>query len=219
MTDRVQVMEDVSEGAIQRVLKAGWHDLSSGVVALWRRARTALLWIALVVALGWCALEGWRLAGLRAENSKIAALRAGNQVEIDAFNASPGLIFAKLYDHLRRDQLEEAQQLLDAATSRGDRVVLAKVLYDFGNARLRRAIDFIEINQIDKATPLVNLAKEDYRRVLMIDPQNWDARVNYDVAQRLVRDLPEVDSGGEEAPEDAPKKLWTDLPGVPKGLP
>lgn len=219
MTDRIAILEDMSEGAIRRTIAAALHNLSTGIKAIWARSRTGILWIALLAALGWCAFAGWKLVGLRAENSQIAALQAGKQIDIDAYRASPALIFAKLYDHLRRDQLDEGQQLLDAATSRGDPVVLAKVLYDMGNARLKRAIDFIESNRIDKAVPLVNLAKDDYRRALTLNPENWDARNNYDVAQRLVRDLPETDGGGEETPDAVPKNLWTDLPGVPKGLP
>ncbi len=36
---------------------------------------------------------------------------------------------------------------------------------------------------------------------------------------RLVRDFPQLDVEGEEIPPEAAKKLWTDLPGLPRGLP
>jgi mxaK protein len=200
---------------LRRVLRAVWQSFAT----IWGRVRGGFLWLALAALLAWSAFEGWQLFQLRGENTKIAALQVGSRAEIDTAKASPKLIFAKLYDHLRRDELDQAQQLLDSVTSRGDPVILAKVLYDMGNARIRRAISFIEANEIDKATPLVNLAKDDYRRALMINPDNWGARSNFDLAQRLVRDLPEADNSDKEPPEDAPKKIWTDLPGVPKGLP
>jgi mxaK protein len=36
---------------------------------------------------------------------------------------------------------------------------------------------------------------------------------------RLVRDLPQGVGEDEQKPLETPDKLWTDLPGVPKGLP
>ena len=66
---------------------------------------------------------------------------------------------------------------------------------------------------------MVMLAKAEYRNALRIDPQNWNAKYNLDVAMRLVRDLPQAVGEDEEKPLETPEKLWTDLPGVPKGLP
>jgi mxaK protein len=77
----------------------------------------------------------------------------------------------------------------------------------------------IEGGALDKAIPLTKLAKDDYRRALSLDPDFWDAKFNFDVAMRLVRDLPGYEQEGEEAPPDAKTRLWTDLPGVPRGLP
>ena len=66
---------------------------------------------------------------------------------------------------------------------------------------------------------LTQLAKDEYRLALRLDPSNWDIKHNLDVAMRLVRDFPGYEGEAEEVPEDAPKNLWTDLPGVPRGLP
>ena len=63
------------------------------------------------------------------------------------------------------------------------------------------------------------LAKDDYRLALRLDPTAWDIKFNFDVAMRIVRDFPGYEQEGEDVPPDAPKRLWTDLPGVPKGLP
>ncbi|MBM3654860.1 MAG: MxaK protein, partial [Alphaproteobacteria bacterium] len=50
-------------------------------------------------------------------------------------------------------------------------------------------------------------------------PEYWDAKYNLDVAVRLVRDFPDFErKSGDELSAD-PKKLWTDIPGKPKGLP
>jgi mxaK protein len=87
------------------------------------------------------------------------------------------------------------------------------------NARMRASIKAIEQGNFDRATPLVALAKSEYRAVLGLEPGNWDAKHNLDVAMRLVRDLPRAEGEDEAGKDEPPAKLWTDLPGVPKGLP
>jgi mxaK protein len=87
------------------------------------------------------------------------------------------------------------------------------------DALLRRAFDHIERSELEPANPFVNLAKREYRRALQLAPDYWDAKFNFDVAARLVRDFPDFErNSGDELSAD-PKKLWTDIPGKPKGLP
>ena len=78
--------------------------------------------------------------------------------------------------------------------------------------------DAIEQGQFDKATSLINLAKEEYVEALRLDPHAWNVKYNLDVTSRLLRDLPEAQLP-EDAPREAPKELWTDIPGTPKGEP
>ncbi len=93
------------------------------------------------------------------------------------------------------------------------------MLYNMANARMRAAIAAIGKGDYDKAIPLVALAKSEYRSALRLDAADWDAKYNLDIAMRLVRDLPQAVGEDEEKPLETPQKLWTDLPGVPKGLP
>jgi mxaK protein len=58
-----------------------------------------------------------------------------------------------------------------------------------------------------------------FRSLLRLKPDDWDAKYNYDIAMRLVRDLPKGEGEDQHDPLKTPEKLWTDLPGVPKGLP
>ena len=76
----------------------------------------------------------------------------------------------------------------------------------------------IEQGQFDKATSLINLAKDEYVEALRLDPHAWNVKYNLDVTSRLLRDLPEAQPP-EDAPREAPKELWTDIPGTPKGEP
>ncbi|MFD1702449.1 hypothetical protein ACFSCV_05455 [Methylopila henanensis] len=170
--------------------------------------------LAALVALGYA---GWRLYEQRQERAYIQALAANRDVQ-PADDATAAALFARAHYLLARDRIDEAQGLVGRITERGSPAVVARFHYDVGNARTRRAIAAIEATKIDVAIPEVRLAKESYREALRADPELWDARFNLDVVMRLVRDFPEVERGEEET-KAQPKKLWTDLPGLPRGLP
>ncbi|MFT3731891.1 MAG: hypothetical protein QM780_10815 [Hyphomicrobium sp.] len=175
----------------------------------------------------------WLLAGLsavwfgyaaddffRAEraNRNISALLARREIPIDARRATPQEILARVNESLRRDQIDEAQAVMSIAAENLPPQVRAAGLYNIANARTRLAGEAVRRGDLDSAAALINLAKSEYRLALQLDPENWDARYNIDVAMRVVRDLPQADNPETTSP-DAPKKLWTDLPGIPKGLP
>jgi mxaK protein len=152
-------------------------------------------------------------------NAIIRQLSAGKDIPVDASSASPALLDARSAFFLKRGRFEEAQPLLDEAELRADTPTRVRMLYNMANTRMRAAVSAIEKGNFDKAIPLVSLAKSEYRSALRLDPGNWDAKYNFDVAMRLVRDLPQGVGEDEQKPLETPDKLWTDLPGVPKGLP
>lgn len=152
-------------------------------------------------------------------NSKIRQLVGGKDVVIDVASAPPALLEARAYFLLTRDNLADAQPLLDQAALRADDDVRVRMLYNMANARQRMAVKEIQQGQFDQAIPQVALAKAEYRSALRLDPGNWDIKHNLDVALRLVRDLPRQETEEDESNTKEPAKLWTDLPGVPKGLP
>jgi mxaK protein len=173
-----------------------------------------LLLLAALVLLGASAL---RLYGERSERALARALATNHDIR-PPDDASSELVFARAHFLLVRDRIDEAQSLVGQIVERGGPDVAARFHYDVGNARARRAIGAIEASQIDKAIPEVRLAKEAYRAALRADPTLWDARYNLDVVMRLVRDFPEIEAAEDET-KAQPKKLWTDLPGRPRGLP
>lgn len=180
--------------------------------------RAVFLWILLVAGLAVTLVSGWSWLSERRDNRIITALLAGEDVEIDPNTASPRVLFARSYYLLRRDLVEEAQILLDQANFRADPATRVAMLYDMANLRVRATFDAIDQGQFDKATSFIELAKQDYNQALRLDPQAWNVKYNLDVAARLVRDLPEGVPSDEE-PQQTSKKLWTDLPGVPRGEP
>jgi mxaK protein len=173
--------------------------------------------LALAAAAAWLGSALWTLRVERAERTVFLALASNKDVALPD-EAGAELSFARAHFLLVRDRVDEAQSLVGRIVGRGDPNVAARFHYDVGNARARRAVGAIEASQIDKAIPEVRLAKDAFRAALRADPGFWDARYNLDVVMRLVRDFPEFE-GGEEEAKAQPKKLWTDLPGRPRGLP
>lgn len=194
--------------------------LWNAAVADLRKVRTIALATGLIVSVAALAVLTWRVYEITRDNATIAALEAGEDIEIDHTNASDEVILARSKYLLQRERREDAQTLLDLGGSRMTHPELrAKLLYNHANQRIRDAVKAIEGGDPARAIPLTQLAKDEYRLALKLDPTDWNIKHNYDVAMRLVRDFPGYEGEVEDVPEDAPKNLWTDLPGVPGGLP
>ncbi|MDQ0504076.1 hypothetical protein [Xanthobacter agilis] len=186
----------------------------------WLGRRILRLALALVTlgALAALMVESLRIGAHMRDNATIAALAGGRDAPVTA-DAPARVLLARAHFLMVRDRLDEAQPLVDLLARKGDADIAVAGLYDMGNARLARAIDHLERSQIDPAVPEVRLAKAAYRAALTREPGFWNAKYNLDVAQRLVRDFPEIDRDPKDDPKQAPKRVWTDLPGLPKGLP
>ncbi|MGE0022615.1 MAG: hypothetical protein AB7S70_03165 [Hyphomicrobium sp.] len=193
--------------------------MMAGVLAVWGKVRTVALTLALVASIGALAALTWRVYEIHRDNAIIAALKAGDDIAVDPRSASDEVLVARSAFLIARDRREEAQALLDASSVMADPKLRARLVYNHANARIRDAIAAVERGDNDKAIPLTRLAKDEYRLALRLDPEAWDTKYNLDVAMRIVRDFPGYEQEGEELPPDAPKRLWTDLPGVPRGLP
>lgn len=151
------------------------------------------------------------------DNQTIRDLAAGRGAEPRA-GADPRVVHARIIHLAFRERLEEAQALMPLMTdARPD--LRANTWFAIGNARMRQGFADIERNRFDDAEPQISLAKLAYRAALAANPGDRDAKVNLDLAMRLVRDLPRHEADGATDPEDPPRRLWTDLPGLPRGAP
>ena len=184
-----------------------------------RKVRTLALALGLIASVAALAALTWRINEVRRDNDTIEALMAGEDVPIESRRASDEVLLARSAYLLQRDRDEEAQELLDTSSNMDDPKLRARLLYNHANDRIRQALAAVGRGDFGKAIPQTNLAKDEYRLALRLDPEAWDIKHNFDVAMRIVRDFPGGEVEGEEAPPDAPKRLWTDLPGVPRGLP
>lgn len=192
--------------------------LREAIVRSWRAQRALLLVAGVLGSANMAVFEAveWRRA--IATNDIVQALCAGRDIPVNG-EAPPEALFARIAYLVKRDQLDAARGLLEALDRSGDSPMRARAHYLLANALLRTALEHVEEFELDAAGPFVNLSKREYRRVLQLDPDFWDAKFNIDVAARLMRDFPDFEKkSGDELNAD-PKEVWTDIPGKPKGLP
>lgn len=194
------------------------HPGGSGI----RRWRYAAAWRMLV----WLLLIGAVLAGLLglvmlqqriSDNRVLTALSRGEDVAV-SLDARPEVLAARVRFLVYRTRFDEAAPLVAHLRERAPELA-ADALFNRANAYLREALELIDNSRFDDAIAQVNLAKLDYRQALRLRPDDWEMKYNFDIAMRLVRDFPAANSEGEEEPGTPPDKLWTDLPGRPRGMP
>ncbi len=180
--------------------------------------RRSIIWLLAAASAVWFGYAADDFFRTERANRNIRELVSRHDIPIDVRQADPQEILARINESIRRDHMDDAQAALSTAEVSLPANVRGAALYNIANARTLLAGEAVRKGDLDSAAALINLAKSEYRLALHLDPENWDARHNIDVAMRVVRDLPQADNPGTTSP-DAPKKLWTDLPGVPKGLP
>jgi mxaK protein len=192
--------------------------LAAGTGTAWRAIRPHLLVLLPILLLAGAVAAGVSAWNASRTNGSIAALEAGRDVTV-APDAPAALLVARTKFLAARDRLEEAEPLLESLDRRGAADGAARARYVLANARVRKAFDLIGRGELDKAGPQVTLARQDYRRALRARPEFWDAKFNFDVASRLIRDFPEFDRKFGDELKAEPKQIWTDIPGQPRGGP
>jgi len=184
----------------------------------WRASRSSLLVLALLIGAAGTLKFAFLWRNEISVNEAIRSLGAGHTARVTA-DAAPELLLAQIMFLTQRDDVDQARAFVDALERNGSATLCAKARYVLANALLRKAFDLIERGDLDAAGPFVNLSKREYRRALHFVPQFWVAKFNFDVTSRLVRDFPKFEQENGDELSAEPKKLWTDVPGTPKGLP
>jgi mxaK protein len=91
--------------------------------------------------------------------------------------------------------------------------------YNAGNVLMRQAMQLRQSpSTAGQAVTLLELAKQQYRDTLRLDPDHWDARYNHERAQRLQPD-PELSDAVISEPRSAAERATTTSRGVAPGLP
>ncbi|MCJ2047667.1 MxaK protein [Methylobacterium sp. J-078] len=204
--------------ASQRPAAARPRTRRAALRAGWRRARSlllALLPVLFVVGALGCGYGAWRIAR---DNVTIRALATGRDIAIPV-EAAPSLLLARVQFLARRGAVEAIEPLIESLERQGAVERAARARYALANAHLRQAFDHLERGDLDPAGPRITLARQEYRRALQGRPDYWDAKFNLDVASRLLRDFPDFDRKSGDELKAEPKKIWTDIPGQPRGEP
>ena len=183
-----------------------------------RRAATRAAWLLLVLALRAAAAAGVSWRRKAADNAAIAAgtvlarpePAAGEPLEVAA------LRFARAHELARNGDTEGA--LRRYRSLHGDAELGLAARYNSANLLMRQAAVLRDSPSPGQAIPLVELAKQGYRDVLRAEPSQWDARYNYERAQRLQPDPDESDPaiGG---PRNDAERAATTMRGIAPGLP
>jgi len=99
--------------------------------------------------------------------------------------------FAQAFYAIEQGEKQQALNLLTHANTTDDEILKASAHYNRGNVNLRQA-QALQAED-SKIIPLIELAKQDYRTALLIDPELWDARYNLEIALNIVPEEPEGD--------------------------
>ena len=77
--------------------------------------------------------------------------------------------------------------------------------FNLANLYLERAAELERSEQMQPAMSLVELAKQNYREILVADPTHWDSRHNLSRALEMLPDIAAVDYENERNPERSPQ--------------
>lgn len=180
--------------------------------------RGPLIWLFALLAFLFSAatlVDFWRT---KSANQTIRELAANKDVAINPGSAPSEVVLARINELIFHDRLDDAQTVLGSAETKIDPRVRALALYNIANERTRKGAEYVRKGDLDHAAALINVAKSEYRLALKLFPGDWNTKFNLDIAMRIVRDLPQADNSALDE-DETPKRIWTDLPGVPKGLP
>lgn len=113
---------------------------------------------------------------------------------VDNYEDTPNTaktLFARAYYQVENDQEQAALDTLTHAIARHDQHTDVSALMNRANINLRQALALAPDDK--KRIPVAELAKQDYRKALQLNPQQWDVRYNLEVALRVVPERPEED--------------------------
>ena len=168
-----------------------------------------------ILALGGAAYQGYLLYRLEALNHAIAN---PDLVEVDE-NTLDALIFAKAMHLDHTGNSIEASRLYARLRNSQDLDLRTRAFHNLGTIYLRDAAKrWNERGVLDYAyvSSQVELAKENYREALRLNPGDWDARFNLEYAWRITpppKERPKSDFNATKP------SVYSTLPGLPGGGP
>lgn len=145
------------------------------------------------------------LLAVQQRNAVVAVNRAIATPQMEG-NAAPVALVVRGSALAKAGDDKAAQNAYQNAIAQGASDVAQLARYNLGNLHLRQAIK----TGVDdpQALPLIELAKIQYREVLALEPDNWNARFNLERALWLAPEL-EATKRGHEAPHTSERAATT----------
>lgn len=153
-------------------------------------------------------------------NEQIVLLSKGDYVDskdLDLESIDVLLAYGALQYKLQL--FDQAVETYSQAERFANHQQLTRIYYNLGNIHLSQAIRYGQSSKVDRAVAMADVAKDYYRSALLSQPDFWDAKYNFEAAQRLSRDLPLGRLVEQEESQDSSAELWSAMPGFPVGLP
>lgn len=175
-----------------------------------------LLWIFSLITLAW---SGNALYQARIYNTHVTQKTLQN-------NTAPDAVFADATYWVTHKNTEKALALYALAASGKDPYIRKVAHYNMANIYLRQANKLLietGLDEWDKVTPSLAIAKESYREALRLEPRWMEAKYNDELVLRLA---PVIESSKSrkleeeaEITQDTPPEGWPAIPGFPRGMP
>ncbi|HSV69226.1 MAG TPA: MxaK protein [Methylibium sp.] len=179
------------------------------------RTRLRTLFALLALSLAVAAAAGWQWWRLGRDDA-LAAAGGVAALPVEQTLAAPTLRFARARELAAAGDFEGALALY--RTLYTDRHLGVTARYNNANLLMREAQRLRDADGAGQAVALIELAKQGYREVLRAEPRHWDARYNYERAQRLQPD-PEDATPSIGGPRNDAERASITIRGVPQGLP
>ena len=174
-------------------------------------ARCSIALAVLLLAL--LAYDGLRLQRQGTVNARILAQGSQALTEHDPLE----VVHAEALRRAHAGATRAAHDLYAQVALQGSVALRRRAEYNHATLLLREALELREADD-GRTMPVVELAKESYRKVLRDDPDAWDARYNLERALRLAPEPPEVEESEGPMPqqrERAPTTMRGDSLGLP----
>ena len=115
--------------------------------------------------------------------------------------------FAKAYALQEQRDFKATVKAYAAINVRSRRQLQMDIKFNLANLYFRKASQLREIGADDLAMPLIELAKQNYKELLRIDNNHWDAKYNLELALFVAPETDPADALEERIPEHSPRAL------------
>ena len=177
--------------------------------------RTPVLVVATLTMLGFATYEGLEWSRFQRYNRALAD-PARIAVQDDT---APELVFAAARAQAERGNPQDALRLYNSVAREPPPEFRERVHYNVANLHLREAAPIwnaVGVLEHARVAMLVELAKENYRAALRLNPDDWDARYNLEYAHRIT---PPPKERAKSDFQGSKSSVFATMPSLPGGGP